>query len=382
MRCLAESVPQRIAIDQIDNSGSLGRGENVMSVVDLFQQIAENDFGFFQQVHSVGDIMVADPPALSLDDSFSDAQRLFDSHKTCHAPVINPDDETVVGILSDRDLLRWHPRLLGKAAEGDDDHRVLDSPVSAMMTRHPVLCRQSDSPVEAMSLMLSHHIDSVLVYDDADTMVGIVTPQKLMQTLLVYHRVCTRDFELKRLRLVDLDFRNGIPLDEIFARGAQTVRDVMTKAAITISGEQTIADAIQAMQDKEIRHLPVVKPDGKLQGMLTDRDILRFLPTPKSKPDSNGRFRSALFSSDCRSSLGTPVEKLMTTELPAVDPETLLTDAMKIFHTGTISGVPVTSRDTNVTVGILTTTDVMRVFRVVMQLGEGRMKESTSPTLN
>jgi acetoin utilization protein AcuB len=51
------------------------------------------------------------------------------------------------------------------------------------------------------------------------------------------------------------------------------VRDVMFKQPITIDPEAPLATAIAVMQEKEIRHLPVVDHIGRLAGIITDRDL-------------------------------------------------------------------------------------------------------------
>jgi acetoin utilization protein AcuB len=50
------------------------------------------------------------------------------------------------------------------------------------------------------------------------------------------------------------------------------VRDIMTSPAIAIAPGTTLQDAYRTMQEKGIRHLPVVE-GGKLVGVITDRDL-------------------------------------------------------------------------------------------------------------
>lgn len=262
-----------------------------MSVVDLFNQIASNDFGFFQQVQNVADVMAAAPPCLSLDDNLETATEIFRRGSLDHAPVVNPEDNSIVGIVSDRDLLRNYPRLLGTAAEQDDDHKALQSSVARFMTRNPTCCTSDSSPIDAIGLMLEQHIDCIVVTSDGKSLDGIITPDSFIQTLLLYHRVCTRDLNLRRLRLVDLDLRNGIPLDQIFSTGAQTVRDVMTKDAITVRWDDHLSTAIQAMQDSECRHMPVLDAEKK-----TDRHVVRqgCPAIPSSHEEHFGRTGNAI----------------------------------------------------------------------------------------
>ena len=341
-----------------------------MSVVDLFNQIAENDFGFFQQVRTVTDVMTKSPHCLTLDVTFETALKLLKKGRFHHAPVLNPDDQAVVGIVSDRDLLRHHPRRLGKAAEGDDDHRRLKDGVAKFMTRKPVWCSSECSPVKAMTLMLDSHVDSVLVSADGKTLDGIVTPRNLIKTLLLYHHVCTRDFDLRRLRLVDLDLRNGIPLDEVFARGAQTVRDVMTKDVATIQSDDVLSTAINRMKEQKIRHLPVVNKEQDVVGILSDREILKCLPPPELRSgEPEQHFREVLFDTNDKATLHLPVHSVMCEQAPSVNPDVLLTDALAILNGTTVSGLSVVDADTRHLCGILTTSDILRVFRVVMQIG-------------
>jgi CBS domain-containing protein len=53
------------------------------------------------------------------------------------------------------------------------------------------------------------------------------------------------------------------------------VGDVMTTPAVTIEPEALVQDAARAMEEKRIGCLPVVEK-GRLVGILTDTDILRY----------------------------------------------------------------------------------------------------------
>jgi CBS domain-containing protein len=55
----------------------------------------------------------------------------------------------------------------------------------------------------------------------------------------------------------------------------------MNKPLITLSPNNTIKDAIQTMQLKDIRRLLVVDDGGKAVGIITDKDIFRAIRTNK-----------------------------------------------------------------------------------------------------
>lgn len=52
------------------------------------------------------------------------------------------------------------------------------------------------------------------------------------------------------------------------------VREVMTKDVVSIDGQETAAAAARLLSRTNVGALPVCGQDGKLKGMLTDRDIV------------------------------------------------------------------------------------------------------------
>lgn len=51
------------------------------------------------------------------------------------------------------------------------------------------------------------------------------------------------------------------------------VRDIMTKDVKTCRPDTSLADAVKFMWERDCGVLPVVKADGRVFGMITDRDI-------------------------------------------------------------------------------------------------------------
>src|SRR5204862_6913957 len=56
-------------------------------------------------------------------------------------------------------------------------------------------------------------------------------------------------------------------------RSDRNVRDIMVKEVVTIEPSASLTDAARAMEDANIGMLPVVQ-DGKVLGVITDRDIV------------------------------------------------------------------------------------------------------------
>jgi len=55
------------------------------------------------------------------------------------------------------------------------------------------------------------------------------------------------------------------------------VRDIMSKPIISITPTYSLKDAIETMQLKNIRRLPVIDQEGKLVGIITSRDIFKII---------------------------------------------------------------------------------------------------------
>ena len=58
------------------------------------------------------------------------------------------------------------------------------------------------------------------------------------------------------------------------------VANRMTKNPITVDITATVDEAAKLMKRRGVRRLPVLDEDGKLVGIVSDRDIMRVAPSP------------------------------------------------------------------------------------------------------
>ena len=63
------------------------------------------------------------------------------------------------------------------------------------------------------------------------------------------------------------------------------VREIMTSDVKTCRAETNLAEAVKFMWERDCGVLPVVKADGKVTGMITDRDICVAIATRGSTAD-------------------------------------------------------------------------------------------------
>jgi CBS domain-containing protein len=66
--------------------------------------------------------------------------------------------------------------------------------------------------------------------------------------------------------------------DSVTAREADIVaKDIMTTQVVTLFDDQKIQEAIVLFEGHNFRHLPVISRQGVLVGLLSERDIIKFL---------------------------------------------------------------------------------------------------------
>ena len=81
-------------------------------------------------------------------------------------------------------------------------------------------------------------------------------------------------------------------LDVVELPSQLTVRDVMTPQAITVGPDRTLGDVARLMVERDIRALPVVDEGGALIGMITHRELLRFLMPHFVQRTKTGEFHA------------------------------------------------------------------------------------------
>ena len=129
-----------------------------------------------------------------------------------------------------------------------------------------------------------------------------------------------------------------------------TAHDLMTPNPVTVTPDATVAEAWDLMRESEVRHVPVVDR-GALVGMVSDRDLARF---------DIGRLLVTEGAEGLRHELGTPVLKVMTTNVIAVTPETGLAEIIELLVEHRIGAVPVVRSDVGEVIGIVSYVDVLQ----------------------
>jgi acetoin utilization protein AcuB len=129
-----------------------------------------------------------------------------------------------------------------------------------------------------------------------------------------------------------------------------TVGDYMSVDPVTVAPQDSLQQVIELLRRRDIRAVPVVE-DGKLVGIVTDRDVRQVAPAyPLFRDDDEIR----------RYTENLTVTAAMSADPMTVSPLTPLVEAAKILETYRISSLPVVEGFR--VVGILSVTDLLRVF--------------------
>ncbi len=139
------------------------------------------------------------------------------------------------------------------------------------------------------------------------------------------------------------------------------VRDVMTPHAFTVGPEQTLGEVAHLMVDRDIRAVPVVAESGSLIGMITHRELLRYLIPDFLQRTKSGEFRAPTRSQLQRGSTDPRlilVKEAMARSVLCLAEDQTLADVANLINSKDVDRFPVVRA--GVVVGFLTRADLVR----------------------
>lgn len=131
-------------------------------------------------------------------------------------------------------------------ARKEEDMTKAPDRVRELMTVGVVTVTPEDTVETALRRMIDHDIGAVVVVEGSSP-VGVFTER-----------------DVTRRVLTDRDLL------------ARPVREVMSAPVVTTEPDAEIVFVFETMNERKIRRLPVVE-DGRLVGILTERDLLRWV---------------------------------------------------------------------------------------------------------
>lgn len=128
------------------------------------------------------DIMTARVATIGMDATVEDMRNIFNKANFHHLVVI--DDGDIMGVISDRDLLRELSPFLNTAAEQNRDRETLKKKAHQIMTRKPRFASPSTTIKNAAAMFVEHSISCLPVVDENNTLAGIITWKDILKHCL------------------------------------------------------------------------------------------------------------------------------------------------------------------------------------------------------
>lgn len=345
-----------------------------MSLMTCLERVCQETKTPYKERRVVSDIMTQPVEALTLDHSVKGFLSFMQVHRVRHAPVVDyPQgrhaEPEFIGVISQRDALRLSSWNGAGKLSSEPDSRALRQLLSRVVTRgaHTV---EPDVPIgRAVEILLDQHIDMLPVVVNQKA-VGIVTTTDLLRMIVrtaeVIEEACVRQTHQKNPTVwAQSEDANRSRLGHFVK---QTVEAVMARDLITMSPNHTLGEAIHTIQEHQLRHIPIVDEEGRLVGILSDRDVLRHLPYQSHGLHTpSGKFREDLFRvEEARSALTQRIEGIMTTKLVTIRPDCPVIEAAMILMKKKIGVLPVLDSQDKM-VGILSVLDLLGIARSIVE---------------
>lgn len=132
-----------------------------------------------------------------------------------------------------------------------------------------------------------------------------------------------------------------------------TVRDVMTPRVYRVGPEAPVHEILDLVADHHLRAVPVVDEERGVLGIVTDRDLMRFL-LPVVQKTTGQSFASLK---------DTPVREVMTRQVICISEDQALAEVMSIMVTKDLERLPVVNEGK--LTGFLTRGDILRKLFVI-----------------
>jgi CBS domain-containing protein len=263
------------------------------------------------------------PPTMSL----ALAQRLMHDHRIRHLPVVQ--GLQLVGLVTDRDLRRALPSSMTTLTPAEMTYKMGTIAITTCMTHEVITVPPEADIVQGTRRLLEGPYGCLPVLSSGQ-LVGLVTA---------------------------IDLLRGFLMDLGSTAAHLSVRTYMDADPLTGKQDDLVSQAQQHMQSATVRHLPIVTEDGKLLGLLSDRDLLQ---AGASAVPLLARYEAPLLLMTMQ------VKDIMTTDVYTVTEETTVATAGQLFLDHKLGCLPVVDTDHRLA-GIVTVTGLLRAYVALQQ---------------
>ena len=130
------------------------------------------------------------------------------------------------------------------------------------------------------------------------------------------------------------------------------ISEVMNTDALSVYSDDTLEKVVKIFREEKISGLPVVDPENKIIGVISDRDLLKYSEELQILPFHYGwtlSFDCLPIDDSCKKTvddfLKTNVDKLMSKKVSCVKEEDSLHDAVTLMEKRGVNRLPVVDQD-------------------------------------
>lgn len=122
--------------------------------------------------------------------------------------------------------------------------------VSDIMVPNPIRIKGSATVYEGIKLMEKHNVASLIIVDETDRVIGVITAKDIII------KVIAKGIDIKSVKIAD----------------------IVSKPVTVVDANTPLKDVIMLMIGTGHGHIPVVNKSGRVIGIVTIDDVLKFVP--------------------------------------------------------------------------------------------------------
>jgi len=130
---------------------------------------------------TLNEIMSASLITVEMDDSLKVVKDIFDNASIHHVLVV--EQHNLLGIISDRDLLKSLTPSLGTVAETLHDISILNKKAHQIMSRQLITLGPDSTIKDAINIFNQHDISCIPIIDKDKKAIGVVSWRDIIKTL-------------------------------------------------------------------------------------------------------------------------------------------------------------------------------------------------------
>lgn len=321
-------------------NGMISEGLVVLHDLNVLSHRVRN--AFFPSQLLVRDVMTPNPKRVAGERNVSEVIRLLLPSIFTGLPVVDVQNRPI-GVITQGDLIRkgGMPLRLGLLAESDRNR--FESLLSRLSSRKagevmtvPAIVIADDRPLsEAVELMLTEGLKRLPVVDEEGRLAGMLSRLDIFRTVMRE----APDWNVFRAQKIEVE-------------SLKHVRDILRRDVHAVSPETTLEEVIRVIDENDIQRVAVVDADGKLLGIISDRDLLRyFKPAPEGVWHLLAKIKHPFQQDLCRAGdlrqclVETTAVAVMTKEPVTVTEEMLIEDAIGLMIDQSLKRLPVVDDD-------------------------------------